>query len=159
MSRENHEAFIKRLENSSAAVFRVAEWIYAQGWSVKIPAIRYAPYGSNPLDYVDDGDIYMQRDGDWERIDVKHLTTDFTDITDWPYNKTIVSSQIPVDRANPPSKAYIIVNKAITHAAIVWRATRKHWYVEELYATNYKRNENFYICPNEYVEFRKITND
>jgi hypothetical protein len=157
MSLEKHEEFINRLYKSQDAVFCVAKWIHSKGYSIKIPVTRYKPYGSNPLDYVDDGDIYVEQNDQWNRFDVKHLSTNFTGLHDWPFKETIVSSKRPVDRANPTSKAYIIVNTPMTHIAIVWRNTREHWYIKELMPKNYQKLEEFYICPNKYVDFRSLS--
>jgi hypothetical protein len=140
-------------------VFRIAEWLYTKGWSVKIPATRYAPYGSNSFDYVDDGDLYIQQNGDWKRIDVKHINTNFTNAKDWPYDKVIISGKLPIERADPFPTAYIIVNKQMTHVGIIWDKTKAHWYEEKIFASNYGRDEDFYVCQVEHVDFRELSYD
>ena len=159
---ERHERFIRRLDASRPSTFRVAEWLHKKGWSINIPAISYAPLDANPLDYVDEGDLFIEKDGYTARIDVKHRGTDFTDAESWPpqyYGNMIVSNKAAVDRANGQSKAYIIVSKPMTHMAIIWDKTREHWFPKELTAGNTQKKEWFYLCQIKYVDFRSFADD
>jgi hypothetical protein len=156
---DRHEGFTKRLDASRSSTFRVAEWLHKKGFSVTIPAIRFAPLGANPLDYVDEGDLFIESGGKKHRIDVKHRGTEFTDADSWPQKlkgKMIVSNKIAVDRANGESKAYIIVSQPMTHIAIIWNTTREHWVAEELFSRNIQQLEWFYLCPIEHVDFRDL---
>lgn len=156
---EKHERFTKRLEASRASTFKVAEWLHKKGFSISIPAIRFAPLGSNPLDYVDEGDLFIESGGHKVRIDVKHSGTEFTDADSWPKRlkgRMIVSNKKAIDRAEGSSKAYIIVNPPMTHVAIIWQRTWKYWVAEELPASNTKELEWFYLCPIEHVDFRDL---
>jgi hypothetical protein len=156
---ETHEWFLQRLKESSTAVFCIARWLYSKGWSVTIPATKYAPHGVDVMDYVDNGDLYIQRDGEQERIDIKHLSTDFTCANDWPYDVAIVSSKYPVERADPQPKAYIFVNPSMTHVGIIWNKTREHWFPKDIPNKITKKMETFYVCPVNLVDFRELTND
>jgi hypothetical protein len=159
---ERHERFIKRLDASRPSTFRVAEWLHKKGWSVQIPSIRYAPFEDDPMEYVDEGDLFIERNGIQSRIDVKHSGVQFTDRASWPikYNGImLVSNKAAVDRANGKSLAYIIVNPPMTHMAIIWQKTREHWVEKEFFASNTQKKENFYACPIEHVDFRNFAND
>jgi hypothetical protein len=159
---ERHDRFIKRLDASRPSMFRVAEWLHKKGWSINIPAIRYKPMGENPMDYVDDGDLFIERNGQVDRIDVKHSGIEFTDAASWPikyHGQMIVSNKAAVDRANGDSLAYIIVSKSMNHMAIIWKKTQTHWIAKELFATNTQQKEWFYLCPLEHIDFRSFTND
>jgi hypothetical protein len=160
---EQHHRFIKRLDASRPSTFRVAEWFHKKGWSISIPAIRFKPMGANPMDYVDDGDLFINKaDGEIYRIDVKHSSVDFTDAGSWPTKykgKMIVSNKAAVDRADGDSLAYIIVSKSMNHMAIIRKITRPNWIADELYATNTQQKEWFYLCPIIYADFRSFADD
>lgn len=154
----NYHGFVNRLQKSRAAMFRVAEWLHLQGVSVTIPAIKVVPEGEDNEPYYDSGDIHCEcpKRGSFI-VEVKHLTTDFTGKHDWPHKETIVSNVGTVDRNWGKIKAYILVNKSMTHAIFVNGDTSEKWTKRQIFAKNTNKTEWFYVCPIDFVSFKKIT--
>jgi hypothetical protein len=145
-----HERFLERLAASSQAVFLVARMQYAKGRTVEIPRMQFAPTAAQADDYVDAGDlIIVQR----HRIEVKHLSINFTCAADWPFNEVFVSNVAAVDRANNDVLAYVSVSQDMRHIAIVERSTRSHWYVVQKPVSNTGNVERNYACPLVLVDF------
>lgn len=114
----------------------VAQWLYNQGYEVEVPPIRYAPSSAESMKYLDDGDIKARKDGgEWERIEVKGIKSDFTGMEDYPHRQVLVSNKKAIDRANPFPKAYYIVSKDLRYCAIVEGATRDKWFPIQLTPT------------------------
>jgi hypothetical protein len=155
----NYEGFVKRLSNSSPAVFKVAEWIHRGGRSVYIPSIRICPPDGDPKDYFDEGDIYVDDEVKGRiKIEVKHLPNrNFTSYQDWNFSEAIVSNKNTIRRNMGQIEAYIIVNAPMTHAMVIPCNTIKYWYEKDIYASNTKKHETFFVCPVEHVVFKKIT--
>ena len=156
---DSYDGFVKRLSNSSPAVFRVAEWIHRGGRSVYIPSIRICPPDGNPKDYFDEGDIYVDDEVKGRiKIEVKHLPNrNFTDKHNWEFSDVIVSNKNTIRRNMGQIEAYIIVNAPMTHAIVIPWATVKYWYEKDIYASNTKKYETFLVCPLQNVVFKKIT--
>lgn len=155
---ERHQRFIERLDRSRPSMFRAAEWLHRKGYSVSIPAIQYCPPDEDPEKYFDTGDLFIEKGGKKYRVEVKHSGYDFTDLASWKFKSMIVSNKAAVER-NTDSIAYIIVNKPMTHLAIIWTKTKKRWFVKEWFASNTKKYEQFYNCPKDHIDFRDINND
>ena len=158
---DRHNKFIRRLDSSRPSMFRVAEWLHKKGYDIYIPAIRYCPPDENPEDFFDDGDLFARKDGKKLRFEIKHSGYDFTSAKDWPVkDKTmIVSNKAAVERENGKATAFIIVSKSMTHVAMIWRRTRKHWFVKPRFATNTQKYEDFYCIATEHVDFRSMSDD
>ena len=151
------DGFIGRLSGSTHAVMVVAHWLHKKGYELNIPAIRYAPSSKESLDYVDSGDIMSRKgDGDWERIEVKGIGTQFTCREDWPHPFMIVSNKKAVDRANPLPRAYVVVSKDLTHCAIIRNTTRDRWREKELTPKTTNVPEMFYVVDNDVPRFIKL---
>lgn len=154
---EKHGRFLERLYKSSPAVFVVANHLHERGYDLMIPAKRYTPNVQDHLDYVDDGDIKIKKgDGEWERIEVKGIGTQFTCLKDWPHPFMIVSNKKAVDRANPLPRAYFIVSMDLKHAAIIRRDTRDQWFEKPLKPTTTGVKEMFYVVNNDVPRFIKF---
>jgi hypothetical protein len=142
------EEFVKRLKNSNKVVFIIAQWLHAKNYDVKIPANRE----SGP----DEGDIFISKNGETKRVEVKGRNVHFTSNSDWPYPDMLVSNESAVDRAVDEKPTYIIVNKNMDCIAIIVPETKPHWRVIEKWASNTRKLERFYTCPLEHVLFLKI---
>ena len=123
MLTENHKKFTEHLKESTKALFIVAHYFHHHGFSIHINGQKCSPKASSHKEYADDGDLFIQTKDDeqkWVRIEVKGLTTDFTNSEDWPFQNFIVCAKHSYDKTlpNPPS-SYYILNKTRTHAAIV----------------------------------------
>lgn len=152
------ESFLERLDGSRYSTFVVAEYLHKRGYCVRVPAFDYRPKDSDWRDHVDDGDIYISKftGGPEQRIDVKHLNTEFTSADDWPHSKVYIANAASVDRADPFPLAYILLNRSATHAAIVWGKTRPTWREATCFARNTKTKYALKYCEPQYVEFRKL---
>ena len=153
--RQAHERFLKRLDGSRPATFRVAEWLHKAGYSINIPAIRYRKFEDKIEDFVDSGDIFVEKDGEKYRVEVKHSGYDFTCAKDWPFPTMFVSNKAAVER-NTDVSCYIIINQPMTHLALIWKKTKEHWFVKPAFAKNTQKTEYFYTCPIDNVDFRSI---
>jgi hypothetical protein len=154
---EQHQKFLKRLAGSISAIFKVAQYLHSKGYDIHIPPIKYAPTAAEHLDYVDDGDIKIRKDGgEWERIEVKGIKHQFTCREDYPFPEFMVNSKKPVDRANPFPKAYFIVAKDLEHCAIVMGSTRSQWYEVTRNPTNTGVEETFYATSLDVPKFIKF---
>jgi len=156
--RERHRQFIERLDRSRPATFRAAEWLHKKGYNITIPAIQYRPFEEAPDKYLDSGDMFIEKDGKTYRVEIKHSGYDFTDKNSWKFKSMLVSNKAAVER-NKDSIGYIIINKPMTHMAIIWNKTRNYWFEEAKFASNTQKVEQFYLCPLEYIDFRNMTND
>lgn len=145
---ENKSGFYDRLRGSSTAVFIAARWLHSKGYDVRIPVSR---------DVVDSGDIFANKpDQPVKRIEVKGRNVAFTCANDWPYEDMLVSNEAAVNRALADDPHYVILNAAMTHAALILPETKQHWKVIKKWASNTRKEESFYACPIEHVKFIRI---
>lgn len=153
---DQHTKFLSRLDKSRAAVFKVAEYLSKAGFTVTIPAIKFAPTAKDHKDYVDEGDIIAVRGVDRHKVEVKHIDTDFKDLATWPHPVVFVSNVGTVDRAGDTVSAYVIVNKPMTHIGIIWTTTKPKWSIKDVYAKNTGNMERNYCCSPDLVDFREL---
>jgi hypothetical protein len=96
------------------------------GYRVTVLPSTRAEKHKDWADHSDDGDLEIAM-----RIEVKHLSMEFTCDLDWPFRKFIVCSKHSYDSAPHKPLSYYYVNKSMTHAAVVKpRDCREHWVVE-----------------------------
>jgi len=146
-----HSKFLDRLGKSSASVFAVAEHLHANGASIEIPKVGYAPTASELDGYLDEGDIFIITK---KRLEVKGLGVDFSGPGDWPFGDyALVSNKAAVERAGSSVSAYISVSKNLKNAAIIWLASKPFWFLVEKKASNTGNMEKYYACPLSHVEF------
>lgn len=157
MNANSYEAFIRRLDKSRLSTFLVAEFLHKRGYTIHIPAFDYRPPDSNWREHVDDGDLYIWKEHEPQhRIDVKHINTDFTCYDDFPHSHMFVADARAIKRADPHPLAYVLVNKAGTHVAIVWWKTRGVWEEHQVFASNTQKHITVMRCPVEHVTFRAL---
>lgn len=167
MSKNSHQEFLGRLDASRKSTFLVAEYLHRSGYSVHIPAFDYRDENSKWEDHVDDGDLFIwkRRDGLWKqpddmkRIDVKHVSMEFTTRDSFRFPHIFVADIRAIKRANPFPLAYITVNNSCTHMAIIWGKTKEHWQEYDVYASNTDKMITVMRCPVEHVDFRSFSNE
>lgn len=149
----NHARFLNHLDASLEAVMHVAQWLVKCGKSVRIAGVRRAPSQESWQEYVDSGDLEIS-----ERIEVKRLSREFSDINDWPFgSKFIVCAKHAWDAADIKPKAFVILSKSMKTAAVVKRESADSWYVETRTDSRYDAvTQEFYLCPLDQVEFMEI---
>jgi hypothetical protein len=148
--------FLKRLNESRPATFRVAEWIHrgdarTPSRTVIIPAIR-------PELGPDKGDIWVEDlDGFTKIVEVKHRAKlPFTCVDDYPFPTIIVSNVGSVKRNWGHVLAYVVVNSTMTYAAVLGWDNHKHWFEEDIFASNSNKMERFFMCPKEHATFVRL---
>lgn len=151
--------FVADLQASDRIVLRVAQWLRQRGNTVAIPPVRVRPHVDQMSAYADDGDLYLVkidpcRVVTLERVEVKGRSLNVTTRTDYPYGTVIVDVAHAWDKADPKPVAYIIVNHAETHCAVVRQATAEAWVRTERFDA--AKNRSFYECPATRVSFFKL---
>ncbi len=159
MNNNSHKKFLNRLDASRKSTFLVAEYLHRAGYNVEIPAFDYRDENSNWEDHVDDGDLFIWKKRDEiKRIDVKHLSMEFTTRDTFKFKHLFVADVSAVKRANPFPLAYITVNNSCSHMAIIWGKTKENWEEYDVYAKNTDKMITVMRCPIEYVDFRSFDN-
>lgn len=154
----NYAGFVKRLERSRPAMFRVAEWFHEKDYYIAIPPIKIRGPDDDPKYFFDGGDMFITKDDQpRKRVEVKGLSATFTSALDWPYGDPFVSNKPAVDRANGDVSAYICLSATQNHIMIIPYDTHEHWYVVERTPKTTGKKEQFYCCPLQYVIFKDIT--
>ena len=148
----DHARFLEHLDASNPAVFQCAKFFYDKGIQVAITPMTKSKDYNDRLNHTDDGDLYIQ-----QRIEVKGLSRDFTDGSDWPFDDFIVCAAHSYDRAKPKPYAYMILNRKRTHVAIVYGKSRPHWTTKFIKDSRYEDlTQEFYLIPIEHVDFRAL---
>lgn len=160
MNPNSHEEFINRLDKSRYSTFLMAEYLHKKNWDVTVPAFIYPKPNDNWEDNVDNGDIYISKNGGpSHRIDVKHVGVDFTCKDDFPFKFMFVADIRSIKRANPFPLAYMVLSKNANGLGIVWGKTKSLWEPHEVFASNTQKMITVMRCPVEYVDFRNYKHE
>ena len=87
---DNHKKFLSHLDNSTEAVFIAALYLHKKGLDVRINAMQRAKSHKDWKNCKDDGDMYIYKNDKTYRIEVKGLSCDFTNASDWMFRDFIV---------------------------------------------------------------------
>jgi len=157
---ENHKKFLNNLDNSSEAVFISAFYLHKKGLDVKINAMKKAESHQYWKTHKDDGDMYVYKNDEEYRVEVKGLSADFTCAENWPFGaKFLVCAKHSYDQADIKPYAYMLLNKERTHMAIVRTSTKDHWYSESRSDSRYDDyTQEYYLCPINKIEWLEIEN-
>jgi hypothetical protein len=150
---ENHRIFLRSLDESGSAVWRVARWIHSQGMHVKINAAGRAPRREDWRDFSDCGDLEVCL-----RVEVKQLSREFRDRETWPFgDKFIACSKGSWDRAFPKPWVYIYLSADGIHYAKLSGATRDRWTVDTRRDSRHEDVvQQFYFAPIELVTWGSL---
>lgn len=149
---EDHEKFLKFLDESRPAVMFVAQWFNKLGYTIGLPPTTKAKTYEEWEEHADSGDLIINM-----RLEVKQLSADFTGREDWPFKDFIVCAKHSFDRADPKPYMYVIVNKAMTHAGIVMGSHSGNWTVEERADGRFNgRKQLYYISQVDHVVFKEL---
>jgi|TARA_R110002020_G_scaffold120147_1_gene273837 hypothetical protein len=155
--RENHKKFLSHLNNSTEAVFITALYLHNKGLDVRINAMKKAKSHKDWKNFKDDGDMYIYKGDKSYRIEVKGLSCDFTNASDWAFKDFIVCAKHSYDNSTPKPYAYMILNKDKTHMGIVNTRTYLDWGVVSRKDSRYKDvTQEFYTCPLNKIQWEKI---
>ena len=160
---DNHTKFLSHLDSSIDTMFIAARLLYNNGYSVKINQMTRAQNHNDWKRHADAGDltILIHEEGELpteERIEVKGLSIDFTNESDWKYKDFIVCATHSYDRATLKPYAYMIFNRNKTHFAIVYGRDKDKWTIGKRVDTRYEGGEQqFYFSPFEYVRWKEVS--
>tara|TARA_R110000824_G_scaffold397033_1_gene599421 strand:+ start:411 stop:944 length:534 start_codon:yes stop_codon:yes gene_type:complete len=158
----NHAKFLSHLDSSIDTMFIAARFLYANGYTVKINKMSKAESHNDWEKHADTGDltIWIEEEGKAvteERIEVKGLSIDFTNESDWKYKDFIVCASHSWDRSLIKPYAYMIFNRNKTHCAIVLGRDSDKWTIGKRVDTRYEGIEQqFYFSPFEHVKWKVL---
>lgn len=138
-------------------VFKAARYFHSRGGlAVRIGPLMIRPENGRVEDYGDDHDLAIQSKGSdkWWRIEVKGRELNFTCADDYPFQTIFLDRSKKADVAEP--HAYFILNKAMTHAAIIKTSTKAQWGEPRMIEDNTKLVAYaypVYECPKHLAEF------
>jgi len=127
--------FVERLKKSQKAVEVAADWWRSRDYIVDVPETKIRPTRDQWKEYADSGDFYVTSisGGLTRRMEVKGLSCNFTDRTDWPFGSNfIVCAKHSWDNAEPKPFLYMYLNPAMTHAAVVFGYHHKSWTIKSI---------------------------
>ena len=160
---ENHKRFHAHLEASKPAVKLARDYLEGLGYKVrnkknkKNPTNKKSPSYEVRMEYVDDGDLEYYKDGEWRRVEVKHLSGTFTSRKDWPFRNYFVMAKHAWDKADPKPDIFISFNRDFTHIATVHGSTSDEWYPHSFKDRRYlDYRQTAYCCPLDLVEFSTV---
>jgi len=153
----NLNKFLSHLDNSTAGVFTAALYFYEKGLDVRIGGLRKCDSYKNYMNFVDDGDMFIYRNGEKYRIEVKNLSAEFTCKEDWPFKDFIVCAKKSYDHATPKPYAYLILNKNRTHMAVVKGDTNPSWKTIQRVDSRYENyTQEFYLCDLDLINWIEL---
>jgi hypothetical protein len=151
MTNEAWNDYVKNLSKSSGAVWRVAMYLHQFKYTVTIPALHIAKNQSEYRSKIDEGDIILHRDGNEEKIEVKHQSWDWTSHKDIPWKSIIVCAKKSYDRHEDKPSAYFLVNTQLTHSILIPTSTYNLWTVKDIHDKKKDWIQTMYmINPNDY---------
>ena len=153
---EENEIFKKRLIKSQEAVMLFKDYFINRGYQVEVPELVIAPTNVGAFSkYADKGDLFVEKDGKKLIIEVKHVSTKFTD-THYPYNTAIVNSYTGYNSKEPKPDFHFILSVDMLYAFYVDKETFKLCELKNIY-DKYKQAElKFYVIDINKVKFFKI---
>ena len=141
--------FLAALSDSQAAVDTVAAFLAKHGATVAVQPVKVRPTFEQRFEYQDSGDIHIT-----QRIEVKQKQTDFTCSDDFPFETIITDAVYKVDTIPwGQLHSYVIVNRDMTHAALVPSQTRKHWTPMRVWDSKEREHRSYYTCPKSLATF------
>ncbi len=143
--------FQKRWDDSHGAVSCVAHWYtYAGRGDATIMGRKREPdKGVDLMLFPFDGRSPIA-------VDVKHSSTEFTCLDDWPHKGgRFIVNQVSSHRGSI-TDYYVIVNKGLSHCAIVDVATADNWYKDMVYNKPKQMALECYLAPLDEVWFMPI---
>lgn len=147
--------FKKVLLKSQEAVEFMGEYFTSKGYNVHIPELIIAPeyYGAFSK-YSDQGDMFIEKDGVETKVEIKHITTDFT--YEWPYKDIIVNSYVGYESKVVKPDVHILLNKDKTYYLSIRNETFPTWEVRRIYDKVKDKELLFYFASKECAKFFKI---
>lgn len=149
--------FRSAVATSWNAVFAFAKFCHSKrSFDVWIPAPRMRVDFEHRNGFGDMADLWVRKPGDqkWVAVEVKCRELTFTCADDYPYPTVFVDRKEKADKARP--YAYICLNKAMTHAAVIYGDSRSRWISSERHDRVKQYPLSVYECPLADVTFVQI---
>ena len=157
MNDVEHQRFLAAIPGSWKAVWVVGMYLHARGdRKILIGALKLRPQGEDVAEYGDSHDLEVQMDEgetQWWRVEIKGRELAFTCCDDYPYDTIFVDRVEKADATEP--YGYFIVNRALTHAAIIKTSTKEHWIKKTVKDTKKTREYPVFLyeCPKGLAKF------
>lgn len=151
--------FLDRLRRSRPSVLAVAAWLDAKGFVVTTPDNTEDPSWLPTEDHADSGDMWIVTSDCYvRRLEVKQPGIMFTCLNDWPFRREMFLTNVKrASRWRDEPLAHIIVNTALSHAAIVHERTRPRWFQRDVYMKNVGRAESTWIVDPALAQFVQLS--
>jgi hypothetical protein len=153
---EENEIFKKRLIKSQEAVMLFKDYFENRGYQVEVPELIIAPTNVGAFtEYADKGDLFVEKDGKRLIIEVKHVSTKFTDKY-YPYKTAIVNSYTGYHSKEPKPDFHFILSTDKLFAFYVDKETFKLCELKKIYDKYKKAELKFYVIDIDKAKFFKI---
>lgn len=145
---KSHAKFLNALQESQKSVRMVGSWLESRGHHVVVQEPSFAPTWDDWREHIDSHDILLiEPNGQQRTLEVKRRGVWFTSRADFPYPDMTVDEKRKFDQKSPQPYAYFMLNKPMTHIAIVMCNTRPQWSVRSLRHQWLDRSDEYYVCP------------
>lgn len=164
LDESKHKGFLQRLDRSWDAVFVVIRWFCSRGYTVVLPQSTKAEHRKDWSEHSDDGDMYVRKDGprsEFQRIEVKRLSRDFSGRKSFPFNNFIVDSVHLYNRKKPRPDAYFVLSKNMECLCILQISdeSKDNWVVDDRLDRNTNEMKQFYVAQLSDVKFYNLRGD
>ena len=154
MIRKTYKQFKADFFKSQKAVLSVAGYFQRKGKAVYLPSIKVRPEDAHHKDYQDKGDLFVKEG----KIQIKHLSREFTSLETFPFDPVIVDEQYKIKaQEDKPPIMYVSVEKHLRGALIIPWSTNTAWTSEEKTDSKQQNSKRvFTVCPKNlcfYCEF------
>jgi hypothetical protein len=161
---ENDPSFCADLVKSHGGTLFVAEWITRSGLDVVVNGLQIRPDDSVKEKYRDTGDL-----GVINHVEVNETSKEFEFADSFPFEDVLVEIIETWESKVPKPDLYVKLNKAKTHAALIWKHTVPFWLSRIGRNPKIGRDRPTFFCPLFYplnhpdsgtplVEFRRVIN-
>jgi hypothetical protein len=154
-----HVNFTQRLVKSQSGVDIVADFYRRNDRDVIVSPLRVAPFGANPLDFVDKCDLLL--DGKYA-VEVKQLRPNFKCRRDWINqfgNKMLVCNVAAWKRADPKPVAFWFLSADGTHGACLLTVTHPAWKSTQVRDSNRGDLYKAYMCAPAMAYFVQVQDE
>lgn len=155
----NHARFQQRLRDSEAARWVAGPWWSCRGWVVELSPMSFSPNPDDWQQHIDNGDMYVWRPATPDqrhRVEVKHLTRNFTCADDWGYPDVILCAKHSYDRADPKPWGYMLFSGNLKHMALIRGSSHAQWRADTTSDRDYQdRVQRTYFAPFGCVKFQR----
>lgn len=148
VSPDEDARFREAVDRSWEAARAFGDHMLRKGYGITLNPPRMRPCFEQRPGYGDEFDLAVVT-----RYEVKGRNIDFTSAEDFPFPTIFVDRKDKADRNAGVVHAYVTLNKAQTHAAVIKASTRLMWRATEKFDATKGHNLTLYECPKEHASF------